>query len=171
MVAPYKLTKRNGYGFAMRTCDICPKEFMPKSMWHIHCSKRCAYIAVKLSRKAAKDMDRDVAIAFYGSQYADPLRHIVRGNVRSLIRLIMTFCEANSTILVSRQELEEYSGAKVKPLALSVAAKNVSALTYFAKELMDDGSTREMYQFLVEDLVSNADARARNVGSRRYRRR
>lgn len=161
-VPPYKQKKDNRHGFDPRTCDICSREFRPKSPRHIHCSKRCAYIAIKLSRKAAARMDRDVAIAFYGSQYDDPLRHISRGIRRQLIRMVMAFCGENSTIFVTRQELEEYFGVEIKPLALAVAAKNVVALTYFGKELMDDGSTREMYQFLVEDLVTNADARDRN---------
>ena len=163
--------KGNGhaYEYPLRVCDICPMEFRPKSPQHKHCSRRCAYIAVKLGRAAASGMSREVAIEFYGSQYDDPLRHVKRGRTKQLIRHVMNFCEKNDTIFVTRGEVEEYSGLSLTPNAFEMAAREVPALTYFATRLVEGGRRADVWQFLVEDLVSNAEARANNARGRAER--
>jgi len=159
---------RDGRGpLIMRQCDVCPTRFKPKSPQHTHCSRRCAYIAGKLIRAAAKDMDRDVAIAFYGRQYEDPLRHVKRGRTKQLIRHVMNYCSLHHTILVTKGEIEEYSGLVLREKEMETAAKWVPALTFYVAGV-DGGEENktDVYQFLVSDLVTNADAIDR--AGRRY---
>ena len=158
--------KGNGhaYEYPLRVCDICPMEFHPKSPQHKHCSRRCAYIAVKLGRAAASGMSREVAIEFYGSQYDDPLRHVKRGRTKQLIRHVMNYCEKNDTIFVTRGGIEEYSGLTLRDKELELAAMSVPALTFFARTLAEGGEVLEdVYQFMQEDLITNEDARVNNA--------
>ena len=118
----HKQTAGPGHPYNLRTCDICPTKFKPKSPQHRHCSRRCAYIAVKLNREAAKEMTRDAAIAFYGSQYDDPLRHVKRGRTKQLIRHVMNFCEKFDTIFMTQDEIAEYSGLTLRAKEMERAA-------------------------------------------------